>query len=71
MAQAIADVHVHRAASSAVQAIVSELLRAARVLEEVVLPPELGLVNSARPDFFFPLSPVEGSRLRWSAAAPL
>ncbi len=71
MAQAIAGVRVHRAQSSAVQAIVAELLRERLGFrEEVVLTPELGLVTSARPDFFFALSPGRGVWPRWSAAAP-
>ncbi len=57
----IDEVHVHRAQSSAVQAIVSALLREQLGFrEEVVLTPIDGLVTSARPDFFFPLAPGRG-----------
>ncbi len=60
-ARAIADVHVHRAPSSAVQGIVAELLRQQLGFrEEIVLTPEFGLVTSARPDFFFALSAGRG-----------
>jgi hypothetical protein len=58
---AIAAVHIHRAPSSAVQAIVAELLRARLSFrEEVVLTPELGFVTSARPDFFLRLGDGRG-----------
>jgi hypothetical protein len=57
----IDQVHVHGAHSSAVQAIVSELLCGRLGFrEEVVLTPETGFVTSARPDFFFPLGDGRG-----------
>jgi hypothetical protein len=59
--EAITAVHVHGAASSAVQAIVSELLRASLGFgEEVVLPPQLGFVTASRPDFYFGLGDSRG-----------
>jgi hypothetical protein len=57
----IARVHVHQASSSAVQKIVSELLRERLGFkEEVVLTPEQGFVTSARPDFYYALSQGRG-----------
>lgn len=54
-------VHVHGAQSSAVQAIVSTLLREQLGFgEELVLTPDLGFVTSARPDFFYTLSTGRG-----------
>lgn len=53
-------VHVHRAPSSAVQAIVGELLRDVGFDEEVVLSPDIGFVTRARPDFVYPLSDGRG-----------
>jgi hypothetical protein len=58
---AITAVHVHGAASSAVQAIVSELLRSSLGFgEEVVIPPQLGFITAARPDFYFGLGVGRG-----------
>src|SRR5215213_5246418 len=60
-ASEIAQVHVYRAPSSAVQKIVSELLRERLGFgEEVVLTPEYGFVTAARPDFYYGLSPGRG-----------
>jgi len=56
----IDDVHVHGAPSSAVQHIVSSLLRDIGFDEEVVLTPQDGLVTRARPDFVFSLGPQRG-----------
>ncbi|MHA7132729.1 hypothetical protein [Oerskovia turbata] len=54
-------VHVHGAASSAVQSIVSELLTTSIGFgEEVVITPEDGLVTRARPDFYYRLGPGRG-----------
>jgi hypothetical protein len=59
--EAISAVHIHRAQSSAVQKIVSELLKAELGFsEEVVLPPQLGFITSVRPDFYFDLSEGRG-----------
>lgn len=58
---AIARVHVHRAQSQAVQAIVAQLLHERLGFgQEVVLTPADGLVTSARPDFFFRVSEGRG-----------
>jgi hypothetical protein len=55
-ADAINAVHVHRAPSSAIQAIVSGLLTARLGFgEEVVITPQDGFVSHARPDFFYRL----------------
>jgi hypothetical protein len=60
-ARSIDLVHVHNARSSAVQELVSALLREDLGFgEEVVLTPQQGLVTRARPDFFFPLSRGRG-----------
>jgi hypothetical protein len=57
----IASAHVHGAPSSAIQSIVAELLVSHLGFgEEVVLTPDDGFVSSARPDFFFSLSPGRG-----------
>lgn len=53
-------VHVHRASSSAVQAVVGELLRDIGFAEEVVLTPQEGFVTRARPDFVFALGGGRG-----------
>jgi len=54
-------VHIHRAQSSAVQAIVSSLLREhLGFREEVVLAPSNGFVTHARPDFICGLGPGRG-----------
>jgi hypothetical protein len=54
-------VHIHRAQSSAVQAIVSSLLREhLGFREEVVLAPSDGFVTHARPDFIYALRPGRG-----------
>lgn len=54
-------VHVHGAASSAVQSIVSDLLRTSMGFsEEVVITPEDGLVTRARPDFYYGLGTGRG-----------
>lgn len=54
-------VHVHGAASSAVQRIVSELLRVDIGFgEEVVIAPDDGLVTRARPDFYYSLGERRG-----------
>lgn len=64
MVQRSADinaVHIHNARSGAVQEIISELLKARLGFgEEVVIPPHLGLVTRARPDFYYELSPGRG-----------
>jgi hypothetical protein len=53
--------HVHGAQSSAIQSIVSRLLRdQLQFGEEVVLTPQDGLVTRARPDFFYRLGPDRG-----------
>ena len=60
-APAIDAVHVHGAGSSAIQLIVSSLLRERLGFgEEVVLTPQDGLVTHARPDFFYRLDPGRG-----------
>lgn len=57
----IAAAHVHGAASSHIQSIVSELLRSELGFdEEVVLTPEQGFVTAARPDFIYRLGPGRG-----------
>jgi hypothetical protein len=57
----IDQVHVHLAQSSAVQLIVSGLLRdRLGFQEEVVLTPQLGFVTYARPDFYYRLAPGRG-----------
>ena len=54
-------VHVHRAQSSAVQLVVSTLLRERLGFrEEVVLTPSEGFVTHARPDFVYSLGPGRG-----------
>lgn len=53
-------VHVHRASSSAVQVVVSELLREIGFDEEVVLTPQDGFVTRARPDFVYALAAGRG-----------
>lgn len=53
--------HVHGASSSAIQQIVSSLLRTElRFGEEVVLTPQTGFVTMSRPDFFYRLGPGRG-----------
>lgn len=60
-ADRISEVHIHRASSTAVQSIVSELLQERLGFsEEVVLRPESGFVTQARPDFFFALGEGRG-----------
>ncbi len=57
----IDQVHIHRAQSSAVQAIVAKLLvDRLGFSQEVVLTPELGFVTSARPDFYYRLAAGRG-----------
>jgi hypothetical protein len=57
----IREAHVHGAQSSAIQSIVSVLLRDELGFdEEVVLHPGEGFVTSARPDFFYRLSAGRG-----------
>lgn len=57
----IATAHVHGAASSAIQAIVSHLLRSELGFdEEVVLTPTDGFVTAARPDFIYRLGERRG-----------
>ena len=54
-------VHIHRAPSSAVQSIVSTLLREhLGFREEVVLAPSEGFITHARPDFIDALGPGRG-----------
>jgi len=54
-------VHIHRAQSSAVQLIVSSLLKEhLGFREEVVLTPSDGFVTHARPDFVYALGPGRG-----------
>jgi len=54
-------VHVHRAQSSAVQSIVAEMLHEhLGFRQEVVLPPSVGFVTHARPDFVYSLGPSRG-----------
>jgi len=58
---AIDLVHIHRAQSSAVQLIVSSLLREhLGFREEVVLTPSVGFVTHSRPDFVYSLGPGRG-----------
>jgi hypothetical protein len=53
--------HVHRASSSAIQRIVSELLfTELGFREEVVLTPQDGFVTQSRPDFFYRLDRGRG-----------
>lgn len=60
-ASRITQVHVHRASSTAVQKVVSELLRERLGFsEEVVLSPESGFVTQARPDFVYALGDGRG-----------
>jgi hypothetical protein len=57
----IAQVHVHRASSSAVQQIVARLLRdELGFSHEQVLTPQTGFVTPARPDFYFALAAGRG-----------
>lgn len=59
--QEIAAAHVHGAPSSAIQEIVSNLLRThLGFAEEVVLTPDQGFVTAARPDFIYRLAPGRG-----------
>ena len=54
-------VHIHRAPNSAVQSIVSTLLREhLGFREEVVLAPSEGFITHARPDFIDALGPGRG-----------
>lgn len=58
---AISHSHIHGAPSSAIQAIVSALLRdELGFSEEVVITPSQGFVSSARPDFFLRLGTGNG-----------
>jgi hypothetical protein len=60
-ADLIKELHVHGAASSAVQKHVAALLAVRLGFgEEVVLTPQEGLVTRARPDFFYRLEPGRG-----------
>lgn len=53
--------HVHGAQSSAIQGLVSAILRHELAFsEEVVLTPQTGLVTRARPDFVYQLGPGRG-----------
>lgn len=57
----ISAAHVHGAPSSAIQRIVSTLLREDLGFEEeVVITPQDGFVTAARPDFYYRLSPGRG-----------
>ena len=57
----IGSAHVHNAPSSAIQSIVSELLRAhLGFLEERILTHDVGFTTGARPDFYFRLGPDRG-----------
>ncbi len=59
--EAIRAAHVHGAQSSAIQSIVSLLLRDRLGFdEEVILTPAHGFVTSARPDFFYRLGSGRG-----------
>ena len=58
---AIEEAHVHGAQSSAIQSIVSELLRdKLGFKEEVLLTADMGVVTRARPDFYYPIRPGRG-----------
>ena len=57
----IDNAHVHGASSSAVQRIVSSILKDhLHFDEEVLLTPEDGIVSRPRPDFYYRLGPSEG-----------
>lgn len=57
----IEEAHVYGAQSSAIQTIVSELLRGhLGFTEEVLLTAEMGVVTRARPDFYFSIAPGRG-----------
>ncbi len=57
----IDEAHVHGASSSAIQRIVSALLRTELQFgEEVVLTPQDGFVTQSRPDFFYRLGSGRG-----------
>lgn len=59
--ESINSAHVHGASSSAVQLIVSVILKGRLGFEEeVLLTPEQGIVSKPRPDFFFRLGVEEG-----------
>jgi hypothetical protein len=58
---AIDVAHIHGASSSAVQAIVSRILKDELGFdEEVLLTPEDGIVSRPRPDFYYPLGRGRG-----------
>jgi hypothetical protein len=58
---AIDAAHIHGASSSAVQRIVSSILKDHLGFdEEVVLTPETGIVSRPRPDFFYRIGRGEG-----------
>jgi hypothetical protein len=60
-ARSIGLAHVHNAQSSAIQVIVSDLLRAhLGFQEERILTRDLGFISGARPDFYFGLGPGRG-----------
>ena len=57
----IEEAHVYGAKSSAIQSIVSELLRGRLGFgEEVLLTADMGVVTRARPDFYFAIAPGRG-----------
>ena len=57
----LALAHIHGAPSSAIQSLISEILRAELAFdEEVVLRPEDQFVTQARPDFFYDLGGNRG-----------
>ena len=58
---AIEEAHVYGAQSSAIQSIVSELLRGRLGFgEEVLLTAEMGVVTRARPDFYYAIASGRG-----------
>jgi hypothetical protein len=60
-AEAINLAHVHGASSSAVQTIVSVILKdQLGFAEEVLLTPEAGIVSRPRPDFYYAIGPGRG-----------
>lgn len=58
---AIEEAHVHGAQSSAIQTIVSELLRAKLGFKKrVLLTADMGVVTRAQPDFYYPIGQGRG-----------